>query len=42
LKDGAPAVEGLERRVWTGRDPDDPSRLRAVAIPQEVIDRLIG
>jgi 4-hydroxybenzoyl-CoA thioesterase len=40
LKEGALAVEGFETRVWTGRDPDDPSRIRAVSIPREVIDRL--
>jgi 4-hydroxybenzoyl-CoA thioesterase len=42
LKDGALAVEGFETRVWTGRDPDDPSRLCSVPLPQEVIDRLSG
>ncbi|MGH6924819.1 MAG: acyl-CoA thioesterase [Propylenella sp.] len=39
---GALAVEGFETRVWTGRDPDDPTRLRSVPIPQEVIERLRG
>lgn len=42
LKHGALAVEGFETRVWTGRDPHDPSRLRSVPLPQEVIDRLTG
>jgi 4-hydroxybenzoyl-CoA thioesterase len=32
------AVEGVEVRVWTGRDVADKSRLRAQAIPQEVMD----
>lgn len=40
LKEGALAVEGFETRVWTGRDPDDPSRIRSIPIPQEVIDAL--
>ena len=31
------AVEGLEKRVWAGRHPDDPSRMKARAIPDEVI-----
>jgi 4-hydroxybenzoyl-CoA thioesterase len=42
LKDGTLAVEGFETRVWTGRDPDDPSRLCSVPLPQQVIDRLSG
>jgi 4-hydroxybenzoyl-CoA thioesterase len=40
LKDGTVAVEGFETRVWTGRDPDDPTRIRAVPIPHEVIGKL--
>ena len=40
LKEGALAVEGFETRVWTGRDPDDPSRIRAVPIPRGVVERL--
>lgn len=39
LKAGALAIEGFETRVWTGRDPETPERLRSVAIPQEVKDR---
>lgn len=35
--DGALAVEGFETRVWAGRHPDDPARIRGVAIPPEVI-----
>jgi 4-hydroxybenzoyl-CoA thioesterase len=34
------AVEGREVRVWTGRDPADPDKLRGVPIPPEVIERL--
>lgn len=37
--DGTLAVEGLETRVWTGRHPDDPARIKAQAIPREVIAR---
>ena len=32
------ALEGHETRVWTGRDPDDPRKIRSVPIPQDVID----
>ncbi len=38
LKGSLLAVEGFEVRVWTGRDSSDPSRLRALPIPQEVMD----
>jgi 4-hydroxybenzoyl-CoA thioesterase len=33
-----PAVEGFETRVWVARDPDDPAKLKAKPIPQDVID----
>ena len=33
------AVEGLEKRVWAGKHPDDPSRMKSRAIPDEVIAR---
>lgn len=31
------AVEGLEKRVWAGRHPDDPLRMKARSIPPEVV-----
>jgi 4-hydroxybenzoyl-CoA thioesterase len=34
---GVLGVEGFETRVWVGRDPGDPSRIKAVPIPAEVI-----
>ncbi|MGE0500386.1 MAG: acyl-CoA thioesterase [Rhizobiaceae bacterium] len=34
------AIEARETRVWTGRDPDDASRIKGVAIPQAVVDAL--
>lgn len=37
--DGTLAVEGFETRVWVGRDPGDPKRIRAQPIPAEVIER---
>jgi 4-hydroxybenzoyl-CoA thioesterase len=42
LKGEALAVEGFETRVWTGRDPDDPAKLKSRPIPDEVIERLQG
>jgi 4-hydroxybenzoyl-CoA thioesterase len=36
---GELAVEGRETRVWAGRDPADPSRMKAQRIPDEVIAR---
>jgi 4-hydroxybenzoyl-CoA thioesterase len=36
------AVEGLEKRVWAMRHPDDPLRMKAKAIPDEVIAKLRG
>jgi len=40
LKDGALAVEGFETRVWVGRDPADPDRIRAKPLPDEMVARL--
>ena len=40
LKDGVPALQGFERRVWTTRDPADPSRLISAPIPAEVLEGL--
>jgi len=36
---GELAVEGRETRVWAGRDPADPSRMKAQRIPEDVIAR---
>jgi 4-hydroxybenzoyl-CoA thioesterase len=33
-------AEGWEKRVWAGRHPNDPARLKAVPIPPEVRNRL--
>ncbi len=41
LRDGELAAEGFETRVWTGRDPEEPGRLKSVPIPQEVIARFV-
>jgi 4-hydroxybenzoyl-CoA thioesterase len=34
------AIEAFETRVWAGPHPDDPKRLKAAPIPQEVVRRL--
>jgi 4-hydroxybenzoyl-CoA thioesterase len=34
------AIEAFETRVWAGAHPDDPKRLKAVTIPDEVVRRL--
>jgi 4-hydroxybenzoyl-CoA thioesterase len=34
------AAEGSETRVWVGRDPADPERIRSKPIPPEVVARL--
>jgi 4-hydroxybenzoyl-CoA thioesterase len=39
-KSGTLAVEGVETRVWTGVDPNNPGRLKSRAIPREVVERL--
>jgi 4-hydroxybenzoyl-CoA thioesterase len=36
------AVEAHETRVWVGRDPADPQKLKGRPIPPEVIARLQG
>jgi 4-hydroxybenzoyl-CoA thioesterase len=33
---GATAVEGRETRVWAGRDPADPDKIKSKPIPPEV------
>ena len=34
------AIEGFETRVWSGAHPEDPNRLKARKIPDEVVRRL--
>ncbi len=36
------AVEGRETRVWVGRDPDNPEKLKGKPMPADVIARLQG
>jgi 4-hydroxybenzoyl-CoA thioesterase len=40
LKDGELAVEGFETRVWVARDPADPDKIKAKALPQEIVAKL--
>ena len=37
LNGGELAVEGFETRVWSGRHPDDPRRLKSQPIPEAVV-----
>ena len=36
---GELAVEGSETRVWAAQDPGDPTKLKGMPIPAEVIER---
>jgi 4-hydroxybenzoyl-CoA thioesterase len=36
------AIEAWETRVWVGRHPGDPARVKSRPIPQQVIARLSG
>jgi 4-hydroxybenzoyl-CoA thioesterase len=42
LKGETLAVEGRETRVWVGRDPADPDKLKGRPIPEDVVARLKG
>ena len=42
LKGETLAVEGQETRVWVGRDPANPDKLKGKPIPDDVIARLRG
>lgn len=33
------AIEAWETRVWVGRHPDDPSKIKSKPIPREVVER---
>ncbi len=34
------AIEGFETRVWAGRDPNDPERIKSKPIPPDVVAKL--
>lgn len=42
FKGEALAIEARETRVWAGKDPDDASRIKGYAIPDEVVKALSG
>jgi 4-hydroxybenzoyl-CoA thioesterase len=42
FKDGKLAVEGFETRVWVGRDPSDPDKIKSKPIPAEIVERLLA
>ena len=39
---GVLSVEAFETRVWTGRHPDDPEKLKSMPIPDDIAARLKG
>jgi 4-hydroxybenzoyl-CoA thioesterase len=42
VKDGKLCLEGVETRVWVGRDPTDPSKIRSAPIPENLAARFRG
>jgi 4-hydroxybenzoyl-CoA thioesterase len=38
--DGGVAIEAYETRVWAARHPEDPERIKAVSIPDEIVEKL--
>jgi 4-hydroxybenzoyl-CoA thioesterase len=36
------AIEAHEKRVWVGRHPDDPAKIKSKPIPEEVANKLRG
>ena len=40
MKSDVLCVESFETRVWVGRDPQDPDKIKAKPIPPDVIERL--
>lgn len=41
-RNGELTVEGFETRVWTGRDPANPERIRSKPLPPVLIERFQG
>jgi len=39
---GELAVECLDTRVWAARDPNDPEKIKAKPIPEDVIAKFSG
>ena len=40
MKEGQLAVEGFEKRVWVGKDPTNPERLKSQPLPPDVVEKL--
>lgn len=40
FKEGKLAAEGFETRVWVGREPSDPDKIKSTPIPAAVVERL--
>ncbi len=40
LKEGELAVEGWETRVWVGKDPSNPEKIKSKPIPPDVVEKL--
>ncbi|HVG51823.1 MAG TPA: hotdog domain-containing protein, partial [Xanthobacteraceae bacterium] len=40
MKEGQVAVEGWEKRVWVGKDPANPDRLKSKPLPPDVVEKL--
>jgi 4-hydroxybenzoyl-CoA thioesterase len=38
-KDGELRAEGLDTRVWVRRSPDDPAKIEAQPLPQQLVER---
>jgi 4-hydroxybenzoyl-CoA thioesterase len=41
-KGDALAIEARETRVWAGKHPDDPKRIKSKPLPDEVVAKLSG
>jgi 4-hydroxybenzoyl-CoA thioesterase len=42
LKGDKLCLEGVETRVWVGRDPADPSKIRSAPIPEDLAAKFRG
>jgi 4-hydroxybenzoyl-CoA thioesterase len=40
MKEGGLAVHGWEKRVWVGKDPANPERLKSQPLPPDVVEKL--
>jgi len=40
--DGVQVVEGMETRIWCEWRTDDPTRLKAMPVPRDIVEKLSG